>query len=172
MKEWEREEREWEEEGSVDFSEIVNNYSLATLLRIPKSKTPLLVYYYRNSVVVIFYDKDLKVNCFGVRTTSTNMESRKIEFYNSDKSGKGILDYGIQSVYSIDKNGTKQLFQGQKVFNSYYIYTGPSFLKSEAVTEDEYYAKVNNVLGKFEYQSVSSMELISGKQMKKLLLKK
>ena len=125
-----------------------------------------------DSVFVIFYDKDLKVNCFGVRTTSTNMESRKIEFYYSDKSGKGILDYGFQSVYSFDKNGTKQLFQGQKVFNSYYIYTGPSFLKSEAVTEDEYYAKVNNVLGKYEYQSVSSMELISGKQMKKLLLKK
>lgn len=172
MKEWEREEREWEKEGSVELSENVKNYSQATLLRIPKSKTPLLVYYYRNSVVVIFYDKDLKVNCFGVRTTSTNMESRKIEFYYSDKSGKGILDYGFQSVYSFDKNGTKQLFQGQKVFNSYYIYTGPSFLKREAVTEDEYYAKVNNVLGKYEYQSVSSMELISGKQMKKLLLKK
>lgn len=54
MKEWEREEREWEKEGSVELSENVKNYSQATLLRIPKSKTPLLVYYYRNSVVVIF----------------------------------------------------------------------------------------------------------------------
>ena len=52
------------------------------------------------------------------------------------------------------------------------IYSGASLLKREAVTEDEYYAQVNNVLGKYEYQSVSSMELISGKQMKKLLLKK
>ena len=172
MKEWEREEIEWEKEGSVELSENVKNYSQATLLRIPKSKIPLLVYYYRNSVVVIFYDKDLKVNCFGAKTTSTNMESREIEFYYSDKSGKGILDSGLQRVYSFDKNGAKQLFKGQIVFNSYYIYSGASLLKREAVTEDEYYAQVNNVLGKYEYQSVSSMELISGKQMKKLLLKK
>lgn len=54
----EREEIEWEKEGSVELSENVKNYSQATLLRIPKSKIPLLVYYYRNSVVVIFYDKD------------------------------------------------------------------------------------------------------------------
>ena len=83
-----------------------------------------------------------------------------------------ILDSGLQRVYSFDKNGAKQLFKGQIVFNSYYIYSGASLLKREAVTEDEYYAQVNNVLGKYEYQSVSSMELISGKQMKKLLLKK
>lgn len=112
------------------------------------------------------------MNCFGAKTTSTNMESREIEFYYSDKSGKGILDSGLQSVYSFDKNGAKQLFKGQIVFNSYYIYSGASLLKREAVTEDEYYAQVNNVLGKYEYQSVSSMKLISGKQMKKLLLKK
>ena len=61
------------------------------------------------------------MNCFGAKTTSTNMESREIEFYYSDKSGKGILDSGLQRVYSFDKNGQNSFLKGKLFLILLYI---------------------------------------------------
>lgn len=139
MNEWEKEQMKWEEEGSVNLSDNIRRRSKATLIRIPNSKVPLLVYYYRSSVVVIFYDKNgyNKVNCFGGKTTRS--QGAEIEFYYAPQKGKGYLDEGVQR---------------------------------KKVTGEEYYTQFNNALGDGQYQPVSSMDCISGKNMKKLLLQK
>ena len=171
MNEWEKEQMKWEEEASVKLSENIRRRSKAIHIRIPNSKIPLLVYYYRSSVVVIFYDKNgyHRVNCFGGKTTRS--EGSEIEFYYAPEIGKGYLDVGeqLQSVYSFNKNGAKLIFHGQILSNSYYLFKG---VQREKVTEGEYNTQFSNALGDGQYQPVSSMNFLSGKNMKKLLLQK